>query len=125
MSELNFTAKERERSGVLINNISFYATQLIQQTATDLTAKALANLAKVKEEDEDLLKRLDELARVHGEESPLRLIEDLTRVPTDAVQIFTMIRRCMLVCAYLGRCIAQPSNPGANSPSVESHTRVH
>ena len=85
----------------------------------------MANLATVKKEDEALLKRLDELAREQSEESPLRLIEDLTRMPGDAAQMLTLLRRCLLVSAFLGHCIAQPSYaemPGAQLPKEK---RLH
>jgi hypothetical protein len=125
MSEMIFTAKERERLGVLVNNIGFYGTQLIQQTAADLTRKALANLAKVKEEDEALLQRLDELARELGDERPLRLIEDMTRMPGDAAQMLTLLRRCLLVCTFLGHCIAQPGSPETTGIRLETQKRIH
>lgn len=120
-----FTPKERERLGVLVNNISFFGTQLIHQTEAQLTRRALANLATVKKEDDALLKRLDELAREQGEESPLRLIEDLTRMPGDAAQMLTLLRRCLLVSAFLGHCIAQPNF--AETPGAQPHRekRLH
>lgn len=71
-----FTAAERQKLGVLVNNITIFATQLLTQSGGDVSTRALANLARVKTVYEDLLKRLDELAREHGDESPLRLIED-------------------------------------------------
>jgi hypothetical protein len=65
--------------------------------------------------DEDLLKRLHELARDQGEESPQRLIEDLARMPSDAVQPLTVLGRSLLVASFLGRCIAEPSSPKATA----------
>jgi hypothetical protein len=124
MAKMLFAAKERERVGVLVNNICFFATQLIQQTSADLTRRALANLATVKKDDEDLLKCLDELARGQGEESPQRLIEDLARMPSDAVQLLTVLRRCMLVSSFLGRCIAEPS-PESPGTELTARDRVH
>src|SRR5205823_3221920 len=98
---LVFTASERERLGVLVNNISVYGTQIVSRDNADVGVRALANLAKVKTEHDDFLKRLDELARAHGEESPLRLIEDVTRLPNDVAHMLTLTRRCLLVSAFL------------------------
>jgi hypothetical protein len=79
-----FTATEREKLGVLINNISVFASQIVSNSGADFSTRALANLAKLKVDQEDFLKRLDQLAREQNEESPLRLIEDLPRLPTDS-----------------------------------------
>jgi hypothetical protein len=124
-SSIIFTPKERERLGVMVNNVSFFGTQLIHQTGADLTRRALGNLATVKKEDEPLLKHLDELAREQGEESPLRLIEDLTRMPGDAAQILALVRRCLLVSAFLGHCIAQPSHLEIASEPLPKEKRLH
>jgi hypothetical protein len=86
---MGFSTSERERLGVLVNNISVYATQLIHQGGSAVTVLALANLARVIKENEDVLRRLDELAREQTEESPLRLIEDLAVVPTDVARMLT------------------------------------
>ena len=110
---------------MLVNNISFYATQLISQTSIELTKKALANLATVKREDAALLKRLDQLARDQGEESPLRLIEDFTTLPSDAAQMLTVLRRCMLATAFLGHCLAQPDVPEMSSEQLAGEERLH
>jgi hypothetical protein len=88
-----FSAAEREKLGVLVNNICVFATQMVMHSGADLVTRALANLAKVKQEQEELLKRLDELAREQNEESPFRLVEDLPRVPTDVAQMLTLVRR--------------------------------
>jgi hypothetical protein len=120
-----FTPAERKRLGVLINNISFFGSQLISQTGSGFAGCALANLAKATKEDDVLLKRLDEMARGHNEESPLRLIEDLARGPGDVAQMLTLVRRCMLASAFLGHCIAQPNC--AQMPAEQSGTqkRLH
>ncbi|HEV8032542.1 MAG TPA: hypothetical protein VGP42_16140 [Stellaceae bacterium] len=120
-----FTPTERERLGVLVNNISFYGTQLINQTGPDLTRQALVNLAKVKKEDEVLLKRLDELTREQSEESPLRLIEDLARIPGDIAQMLTLVRRCLLASAFLGHCLAQPNYAQMPSAWLGEEKRLH
>jgi hypothetical protein len=103
-----FTVTEREKLGALVNNFSIFAAQLVVGAGTDLATRALANLAKIKMEHDDLLRRLDELARESGDESALRLIEDLPRMPGDLAQSLTVIRRCLLASAFLGHCMARP-----------------
>src|SRR5436305_528043 len=120
-----FTTSERERLGVLVNNISIYAAQMVSHGGTDFTARALANLAKVKGEHEELLNRLDGLARDHNEERPLRLIEDLGRVPGDVAQMLSLVRRCLLVSAFLGHLLAQPSDPHIASDTLNEEKRLH
>ena len=83
---MDFTATEREKLGVLVNNLSMFAAQLVSCRGSDVAMQALANLAKLKKECEGLLKRLDELARESADESALRLIEDLPRTPPDLMQ---------------------------------------
>ena len=62
----------------------------------------LLNLGKVKNEQESLLKRLDEVAREQNDESPLRVIEDLVRLPIDLIQTMTLVPRSLLASAFLG-----------------------
>ena len=120
-----FTPAERNRLGVLINNISFLGSQLISQAAPELIGCALANLAKGTEQENVLLKRVDEMARAHSEESPLRLIEDLAPGRGDVAQMLTLVRRCLLASAFLGHCIALPN--GAELPAEQSSAqkRLH
>ena len=80
---MTFNALEREKIGVLVNNISVCAAQLLSLNGPDLTSRALINLGKLRREQKDLLKRLDGLAREHNEEMPLRLIEDMQSAPDD------------------------------------------
>jgi hypothetical protein len=125
---MNFTVTERERIGVLVNNIGFYAAQLMMQVSPELTKRALANLAKSKREDELLLKRLDEAAREQRDESPLRLIEDFARLPADVAQTLTLVRRCLLASAFLGHCIAQPiieHHRQVAADALDSEKRLH
>jgi hypothetical protein len=86
-----FTAIERERLGVLVNNLGVYAAQLMLQTSPEFSRHASANLARAKTEDEPLLKRLDELAREQGGESSLRVIEDTSRMPGEVAQTLTLV----------------------------------
>jgi hypothetical protein len=116
----SLTITERERIGVIVNNIAFYAAQLMMQASPDLSKRALANLAKSKREHDLLLKRLDEAARAQSDESPLRLIEDLARLPADVAQTLTLVRRCLLASAFLGHCIAQPMHEAHRPVTAEA-----
>ena len=103
-----FTAPERERMAVIINNLCFYASGLVTQGSPEISRRSLLNLVKAKNEQEALLKRLDEVARQQNDESPLRVIEDIARRPNDVIQTMTLVRRCLLASAFLGHCLAQP-----------------
>ena len=120
-----FTATEREKMGVLVNNLSAFAAQIVAQSGADLSARAIANLAKLKHEQEELLKRLDELAREQSGESALRLIEDLPRVSADVAQMLTLVRRCLLASAFLGHLLAQPTHPQAAAEALAQEKRLH
>lgn len=120
-----FTPKERETLGVLVNNLSFYGTQLVQQSDADLTRRALANLARVRADEKALLKRLDELAREQAEESPLRMLEDLARLPGDMAQMLILVRRCLSTTAFLGHCIAQPNYAQMPGAEMADEKRLH
>lgn len=123
--QLMFTATQREKMAVLVNNLSAFAAQIVAQSGSDVSTRAVANLAKLKNEQEELLKRLDELAREHSEESPLRLIEDLPRLPADVAQVLTLVRRCLLASAFLGHLLAQPSHPQAAAEALAQEKRLH
>ena len=124
-SRLAFSATEREEFGVLVNNLNVFAAEVLDRTQFALQARALTNLAKLKKGNEDLLRRLDEFARAQGDESSLRLIEDLPSMPCDVAQILTFVRRCLLVSAFLGHCIAQPARPEIASEAFGEGTRLH
>jgi hypothetical protein len=97
-----FTATERERMAVLINNLCFYAPQLVIHSSAEISQRALLNLDKIKNEYEPLLRRLDEVAREQGDHSPLRVIEDLVQRPNDVAQMLMLVRRCLLASGFLG-----------------------
>lgn len=120
-----FTTTERERLGVVVNNLCFFASQMMLQGSPELSNRAVANLDRVKSDEETLLKRLDEVAREQNDESPLRVIEDLTRPPTDIGQMMTLVRRCLLASAFLGHCLAQPSHPEIASQARHPEKRLH
>ena len=120
-----FTTTERERLGVLVNNLSFYASQLMIQGSPELAKRALAQLDKMKNDDDALLRRLDEIAREQSDESPLRVIEDLVRLPSDIAQMLTLVRRCLLASALLGHCLAQPIHPSVVRNPLSPEKRLH
>ena len=122
---MNFTMTEREKMAVVVNNLCFYASQLMVQGPPDIAQRALLNLCKLKKEDEALLKRLDEIAREQGDESPLRVIEDLARLPSDVVQIMKLVRRCLLASAFLGHCLAQPTHLAVSTEASGSEKRLN
>ena len=105
--------------------MSFYAAQVMLRTSPELLNRALANLTKVKNEEEPLLRRLDEIAREQGDESPLRVIEDLAHHPNDVAQTMTVVRRCLLASAFLGHCMAQPTDPQLASEALHTEKRLH
>jgi hypothetical protein len=119
---MNFTVTEREKMAVVVNNLCFYASQLMLQGPPDIAQRALLNLRKLKKEDEALLKRL---AREQGDESPLRVIEDLARLPSDVVQIMKLVRRCLLASAFLGHCLAQPTHLAISTEASGSEKRLN
>ena|SRR5947209_5966540 len=112
-SRLAFSATEREKFGVLVRPNSVRSPG----ARTNESRKANGN--------EDLLRRLDEFARAQGDESSLRLIEDLPSMPCDVAQILTFVRRCLLVSAFLGHCIAQPARPEIASEAFGEGRRLH
>ena len=120
-----FTATERERMAVLINNLCFYASQLVIHSSAEISQRALLNLDKIKNEYEPLLKRLDEVAREQGDHSPLRVIEDLVQRPNDVAQMLMLVRRCLLASGFLGHCLAQPIHAvSAEAPSPEKRAYI-
>lgn len=124
-SQTAFTVIEREKIGVLINNVSVYAAQLLARGATDVSPLALRNLAKLTREHGPVIKRLDEFCRAQNEESPLRLIEDLRQVPRDVKQMLNLVQRCLLLSAFLGHLLAQPGIPEAAGKTVPAENWLH
>lgn len=120
-----FSATEREKMGVLVNNLSIFAAQIIAPSGAEFSTRAAANLAKLRKDQDELVKRLDELAREHNEESPLRLIEDLPRAPVDIAQMLTVVRRCLLVSSFLGHLLAQPTHAQAAAEALGQEKRLH
>jgi len=122
-SELFLLAPEIEILGRIINALGVAGSQLILRHRPELYLKAQVNLRKFKAENEDLLKRLDQLARRSKDEGALRLIEDLEILPLDAVQSLQGARRCLLAAAFLGHCIAMHSHPPNAAVAPQDHKR--
>ena len=117
---------ERRTLAVLINNFSIFGSQLIARSGIDFSSRALRHLTAVYKDQPELIKRLDLLAREQKDESPSRLIEDLALVPSDMAQLSLLVRRCLLVSAFLGHCLAQPTAEDiADGESTSPITQVH
>ena len=125
LSERYFTAAEIETLGMLVNGFGIVGSQLILRHRPDLYLQAHANLRKCRSEHEDLLKRLDHIARQSKDERALRLIEDLDVMPADAVQSLQAARRCLLAAAFLGHCIASYSHPATAAVAPHEHKRLN
>jgi hypothetical protein len=117
MTETRFTHPEMEKLARLVNNFGILGSQLICLSRPDLGQNAQANLQNLKNSDQQLLKRVNQLARKSGDEGALRLIEDLERQPDDPMQSLSLARRCLLASAFLGHCIAAASRY-SYAPSV-------
>ena len=109
MTEIRFTNLEMEKLARLVNYFGILGSQLICCSLPDLGQLAQANLQNLKNSDEQLLKRVTQLARKSADEGVLRLIEDLERQPNDLMQNLSLARRCLLASAFLGHCIAAAS----------------
>lgn len=123
---MKFSTVERRTLAVLINNFSIFGSQLIARSGIDFSSRALRHLTAVYKDQPELIKRLDLLAREQKDESPSRLIEDLALVPSDMAQLSLLVRRCLLVSAFLGHCLAQPTAEDiADGESTSPITQVH
>ena len=111
MTEQYFTAGEIETLGKVVNSLGIMGSQILLRHRPELYLQAHANLRKCRNDSEELLKRLDHMARQSKDESALRIIEDLDVMPEDAAQSLHIARRCLLASAFLGHCIASYSHP--------------
>lgn len=116
-----FTPAEREKMGVLVNNLSVFAAQLLTGGDQEVARRAIYNLGKVKQTHEALLRHLDKLALQSDDESALRLIEDLGQVPANLTQILAAVRRCLSASAFLGHCIAHGEVSGRKGEFNQLH----
>ena len=123
--QLALTAIEHEKIGVLINNLSVHAAQLLARGHADFSALALRNLTKLKKEHGPFIKRLDEFCRGRNEESPLRLMEDLTQVPGDVVHVLKLVQRCLSLSAFLGHLLGQPGIAEGTAKTVPAENWLH
>ena len=121
----HFTPLEAERIGMLINNIAMFAAQVVHRNVPEFARLSVENLMSMKVEDEALLKRLDEMARQQGDESSLRLIEDLAAAPADMLQSLNLVRRCAMAVAFLGHCIATPRQTQGPAATARADKRLH
>jgi hypothetical protein len=100
------------------------ALQFLKRDASDVFMLALKSIRKVQEEHEQLLKQLDALARAQADECPLRLIEDIVRVPSDVAQMLTLIRPCLAASAFLGHCLARSGEAISGQFTDETEKRL-
>jgi hypothetical protein len=124
-AKLELTATEREKIGILINNVCVYAAQLVALGHTDFPPLALRNLAKLKREHGPFMKRLDEFCRARNEEIPLRVIEDLRQVPRDVTYMLKLVQRCLSLSAFLGHLLSQPGVPVGAAETVLAENWLH
>lgn len=115
------TSTQREKMGVLVNNFNIFAAQLLTGGNQEIVARAISNLGRIKQREGDLLRQLDKLARDSGDESALRLIEDLARIPVNLIQILAVVRRCLMASAFLGHCIAHGEVSVSNADAKQLH----
>lgn len=120
-----FTAADVEVMAKIVNNVGIYASQILHNHRSDLAQRSLINISKIKKDDDGLLKRLDQMAREQGDESPLRLIEDLSRLPANVTGLLELVRRCLLTTAFLGHCMALPKSDQLSVAAVQQEKHLH
>jgi hypothetical protein len=125
LGALYLTAGEIETLGMVVNALGVVGSQLILRHRPDLLLHAQANLRKCKSEHEELLKRLDQVARLSKDESAWRLIEDLETMVADAMHSLHAARRCLLAAAFLGHCIAAHSHLPTTAVAPHEHKRLN
>lgn len=125
MIENYLTPAEIEKLGIAVNGLGVLGSQVVLRQRPDLLQAAHRNLQKLRQEEPDLLRRMDEMARKTSDESALRLIEDLDRLPTDAMPCIALARRCLLACAFLGHCIAISSHPPVQQQAQVADKTLH
>ena len=101
----SLTHREIEQLGKLVNAFSAMGQQVIAATSADMCHRAHELLHKVRRQDEPFLKRLDKLARLTNDESPLQLMSDIKSTPGDVVEGLKLARRCLGACMFLGHCM--------------------
>ena len=125
MTEQYFTTSEIEILGKVVNSLGIMGSQILLRHRPELYLQAHANLRKCRNDSEELLKRLDHMARQSKDESALRIIEDLDVIPEDAAQSLHVARRCLLASAFLGHCIASYSHPRTETVVRLQDTRLN
>jgi hypothetical protein len=107
MTETFVTPGEIGNLARLVNYFGIIGGQLISRSRPQHYQRAHANLQNFRRGSKELLEKVDAMARKTGDESALRLAEDLEREPADLAQGLNLARRCLLASAYLGHCIAE------------------
>jgi hypothetical protein len=123
MSETYFAVTEVEQLARLINSLGIVGAQLMVRHRPDHYQRAQTNLQNFRHKNRELLDRVHSLALKSGDESALRLVEDLERVPPDAMQALVLVRRCLLASAFLGHCIAHAERSAVQPSDVQPVAR--
>jgi hypothetical protein len=122
MMDSQFTATELEGIGKLINGLGVIGSQALLRHSSNMYEKAWALLQNTRQQDDRLLRRLDEMARTSGDESVLRLIEDIPLAPNDILHNLQIVRRCLAASAFLGHCVAvhhRQEKPPPEAPALQ------
>jgi hypothetical protein len=125
MTETYFTAAEIGKLARLVNSFGIIGAQLIVRHRPDYYQRAHINLQNFRRDNKELLERIHSLARESGDESALRLAEDLEKMPPDAMQVLALARRCLLASAFLGHCIAASDQPHIQPSAPQLDKRLH
>jgi hypothetical protein len=126
MAETFLTPSEIGELARLVNSFGIIGGQLIAKSRPEHYQRAHANLQNFRRSNKELLERIDGMARQTGDESALRLSEDLEKVPTDVAQALQLARRCLLASAYLGHCIAAVDRAADPQPvTVQAGKTLH
>ena len=121
-----FSLEEMAQIGRLINGLGVLGNQLIRHSVPEHRRRASAILRTVKQQHEGLLRRLDGLARSSGDESALRLIEDLSGPAADIIRQLDLARRCLAASAFLGHCIVTlGARPALQDQNERFKQRLH
>jgi hypothetical protein len=125
-SDGRFTRLEIEHVGRLINGLGIMGCQILFRSSDVLNRRAYALLQKIRQQEEPILRRLDQLARLSNDESALKLIDDLgSQHPNDAVENLKLARRCLAASAFLGHCIVLSLRSNATFASTDQARSVH
>ena len=119
------TVAEGEVLAKLINGFGMLGAQMLSRTRPDLCARAIGNLKDCRDTYGDVFKKLHALSRRQGDESPLRMIEDIEIQPADTIGYFRIAQRCLLACAFLGHCAAHLAPASVTPEIAPKEKRLH